>query len=66
MGMVVDGVTDIVTLAAGQIHPIPAGGATGVDYLLGFGHIGGRRLILIDIDKLMSISGDGNGNRQAA
>ena len=67
MGLVVDGVTDIVTLAGAQIEPIPAdtdGG--GVDYLLGFGRIGARRLILIDIDKLMSIRDDGNGSRQAA
>ncbi|MDL2354234.1 MAG: chemotaxis protein CheW [Pseudomonadota bacterium] len=56
MGMVVDGVTDVVSLDDGQIHPIPGTeGEAAVDYLLGLGHCDGRRLILIDIDRLMSI-----------
>ena len=56
MGMVVDGVTDVVNLDDDQIRPIPGTGIDGgVDYLLGLGHYGGRRLILIDIDRLMSI-----------
>ena len=53
MGMVVDGVTDVVSLDSDQIQAIP--GAAAVDYLLGLGECGGRRLILVDIDKLMSI-----------
>lgn len=53
MGMVVDGVTDVVWLERGQIQAIPGAGA--VDYLLGLGECEGRRLILVDIDKLMSI-----------
>jgi purine-binding chemotaxis protein CheW len=56
MGMVVDGVTDIVTLSHDSIRPIPGANASeDVDYLLGLGQIDGRRLILIDIDRLMSI-----------
>ena len=40
----------------GQIRPIPGTGGEGaVDYLMGLGHCDGRRLILIDIDRLMSI-----------
>ncbi|HEV7816132.1 MAG TPA: chemotaxis protein CheW [Janthinobacterium sp.] len=67
MGMVVDGVTDIVALSAADIHPIPGAGADkDVDYLLGLGEIDGRRLILVDIDKLMSIRKVGNGAKQAA
>ncbi|MES2741427.1 MAG: chemotaxis protein CheW [Pseudomonadota bacterium] len=67
MGMVVDGVTDIVTLTSEEIHPIPGAGATDdVDYLLGVGESGGRRLILIDIDKLMSIRQCNVGDKQAA
>ena len=54
MGMVVDGVTDVVTLRADQIAPIP-GSSGECDYLLGLGEGEGRRLILVDIDKLMSI-----------
>jgi purine-binding chemotaxis protein CheW len=56
MGMVVDGVTDVVNLDDDQIRPIPGTEGEGrVDYLLGLGQYDGRRLILIDIDKLMSI-----------
>ena len=56
VGMVVDGVTDIVNLDDDQIRPIPGReGESSVDYLLGVGHCAGRRLILIDIDRLMAI-----------
>lgn len=74
MGMVVDGITDIVQLAPEQIRPIPGAGAgagadQSVDYLLGLGEVDGRRLIIIDIDLLMSIRNVSNasaGARQAA
>ncbi|APA67715.1 MULTISPECIES: chemotaxis protein CheW [unclassified Janthinobacterium] len=55
MGMVVDGVTDIVSLAPGDIAPVPGLGDTEADYLLGVGKVAGRRLILVDIDRLMAI-----------
>ncbi len=56
MGMVVDGVTDVVTLDNDRIRPIPGTEGEGaVDYLLGLGECDCRRLILVDIDKLMSI-----------
>jgi purine-binding chemotaxis protein CheW len=57
MGMVVDGVTGVVTLAPEQVAPLPAAGADGErpDYLLGLGQAGGRRLILVDIERLMSV-----------
>jgi purine-binding chemotaxis protein CheW len=56
MGMVVDGVTDVVALHPDQVSPIPmADGGTPADYLIGLGQVDGRRLILIDIDRLMSI-----------
>ena len=60
MGMVVDGVTDVVWLGAEQIHAIA--GAGNVDYLLGVGEIEGRRLILVDIDRLMSVKHAGVGS----
>ena len=65
MGMVVDGITDVVLLRPEQISPIAdtAGGA--IDYLLGLGVADGRRLILVDIDRLMSIE-RGTGKRQVA
>ncbi|MDI3292841.1 chemotaxis protein CheW [Janthinobacterium tructae] len=55
MGMVVDGVTDIVSLAASDIAVVPGLGAAEADYLLGLGTLAGRRLILVDIDRLMAI-----------
>ena len=53
MGMVVDGVTGVVTLAPEQIAPVP--GAQEVDYLIGLAQAGERRLILVDIERLMSV-----------
>jgi purine-binding chemotaxis protein CheW len=56
MGMVVDGVTDVVSLRVDQIMPIPGNeDEQECDYLLGLGEANGRRLILVDIDRLMSI-----------
>src|SRR5471030_707206 len=67
MGMVVDGVTDIVTLLPQQVQPIPgAGSGEKVDYLLGLAELDARRLIVIDIDRLMSIRKIALGSRQAA
>lgn len=69
MGMVVDGVTDIVTLTPGQIQPIPGadkGQGQKVDYLVGLAELDGRRMIVVDIDKLMSIRKIAMGARQAA
>ena len=59
MGMVVDGVTDIVSLAASDIAAGPGLGAAEADYLLGLGTVAGRRLILVDIDRLMAIRSPG-------
>lgn len=58
MGMVVDGVTGVASLRPDQIVPIPGQGAGQVDYLLGLGQLEGRRLILVDIDRLMSTQRD--------
>jgi purine-binding chemotaxis protein CheW len=55
MGMVTDGVTDVVMLDETQIQPMP-GQAREVEYLLGIGEtVAGRKLIVVDIDKLMAI-----------
>lgn len=59
VGMVVDGVTDVVGLYTDQITPIPGADGEGeCDYLLGLGEVAGKRLILVDIDRLMSIKRD--------
>jgi purine-binding chemotaxis protein CheW len=55
MGIVVDSVSDVITLNAGQIKPAPEmGTAFSTEYLVGLGTLDERMLILIDIDKLMS------------
>lgn len=55
VGMVVDSVSDVITLAPEQIKPAPEmGTAFNTDYLIGLGTLDERMLILVDIDKLMS------------
>jgi purine-binding chemotaxis protein CheW len=55
VGMVVDSVSDVTTLAQEQIRPAPDMGASfDAQYMIGLGTIDERMLILIDIDKLMS------------
>jgi purine-binding chemotaxis protein CheW len=55
VGMVVDSVSDVITLSAEQIKPAPEMGAVlDTDYLIGLGTLDERMLILVDIDKLMS------------
>jgi purine-binding chemotaxis protein CheW len=55
VGMVVDSVSDVITLALDQIKPAPAmGTALNTDYLVGLGTIEERMVIVVDIDKLMS------------
>ena len=55
VGMVVDSVSDVITLTAEQIKPAPEmGSVLDADYLIGLGTLDERMLILVDIDKLMS------------
>jgi len=55
VGMVVDSVSDVITLTAEQIKPAPEmGSALDTDYLIGLGTLDERMLILVDIGRLMS------------
>jgi len=55
IGMVVDGVSDVITLAPEQLRPVPEFSSTiGSDHLLAIGSLEDRMLILLDIEKLMS------------
>jgi len=55
MGMVVDGVSDVITLAPEQLRPVPElSSAIGNEHLLAIGSLDERMLILLDIVKLMS------------
>ncbi|WP_025916688.1 chemotaxis protein CheW [Herminiimonas sp. CN] len=55
VGMVVDRVSDVITLTAAQMKPAPEiGGTLDTDYLIGLGTLDDRMLILVDIGRLMS------------
>ncbi len=55
VGMVVDGVSDVITLTPEQIRPAPEfGSAIDTQYVMGLGTVDERMLILVDIEKLMT------------
>ena len=67
IGMVVDSVSDVVTLQEDQVRPAPEmGSAVDTDYLLGIGTVDDRMLILLDIDQLLSSSDMGLFDKMAA
>lgn len=55
VGVVVDGVSDVLMLQPSQISAAPQfGTAFSTEYLTGIGTLGERMLILVDIEKLMT------------
>src|SRR5690554_2113626 len=55
VGIVVDGVSDVLMLQKSQISAAPQfGTAFATEYLTGIGTVGERMLILVDIEKLMT------------
>lgn len=55
VGMVVDGVSDVITLTPEQLRPVPEfSAAVAADHLMAIGAIDDRMLILVDIEKLMT------------
>jgi len=55
VGMVVDAVSDVITLTPEQLRPVPEfTSAIATDHLLAIGSIDQRMLILVDIEKLMT------------
>jgi purine-binding chemotaxis protein CheW len=54
VGMVVDSVSDVISLTADQIKPAPDMGALNTDYVVGLGTVDERMIILVDIDRLMT------------
>ena len=55
LGIVVDAVSDVTTLAPAQIRPAPEfGGALDTRFITGLGTVGERMLILTDIERLMT------------
>ena len=54
VGVVVDGVSDVVPLASEQVRPTPEfGAAVDTRYISGIGTINDRMLILLDIESLV-------------
>ena len=57
VGIVVDAVSDVISLSAEQMRPAPEFGATiNAEYIMGLGTVEERMLILMDIEKLMTSS----------
>lgn len=55
IGVVVDGVSDVLILKASQRQAAPHLGSTiSTEYLTGIGTVGDRTLILVDIEKLLN------------
>ncbi|AHF75714.1 Chemotaxis protein [Sodalis praecaptivus] len=55
VGIVVDGVSDVLSLSADQIRPAPQFAVTlATEYLTGLGALEDRMLILVDIERLLS------------
>jgi purine-binding chemotaxis protein CheW len=55
LGIVVDGVSDVITLTNDQLRPVPEfNAAIASDHLLAIGAVDERMLILVDIEKLMT------------
>jgi len=55
VGVVVDGVSDVINLEASQVRAAPEfGAALDTEYIIGLGTAGERMLILVDIERLMT------------
>lgn len=53
-GVVVDAVSDVVDVDAGQVRPVPdMGTAVDTEYLKGLTSVGERMVLLLDVDKLL-------------
>lgn len=55
LGMVVDGVSDVISLTAEEMHPVPEMSTNIIsNHVEAIGAIQGRMLVLLDIEKLMA------------
>lgn len=55
VGIVVDGVSDVIALSADQMKPAPEfGSALDTQYIMGLGTVDERMIIVMDIEKLLS------------
>jgi purine-binding chemotaxis protein CheW len=57
VGIVVDGVSDVIALAPDQIKPAPEfSSSLDMQYIMGLGTVDERMIIVVDIEKLMTSS----------
>ena len=57
MGVVVDGVSDVIQLSSDNLHPAPEfGSILDTRYIIGLGTVEERMIIIVDIEKLMTSS----------
>jgi purine-binding chemotaxis protein CheW len=55
VGIVVDGVSDVITLSGAQIKPAPSlGNNADTSHIIGFGTLDERMRILMDVERLMA------------
>jgi purine-binding chemotaxis protein CheW len=55
MGIVVDGVSDVIQLSSSNLHPSPEfGSILDTRYILGLGTVEERMIIVVDIERLMT------------
>ncbi|HQU98346.1 MAG TPA: chemotaxis protein CheW [Nitrosomonas sp.] len=55
VGIVVDGVSDVLSLSNDEMRPTPGlGSVIDIEFIIGLGRIDDRMLILVDIAKLMN------------
>jgi purine-binding chemotaxis protein CheW len=55
MGVVVDGVSDVIQLSSDNLHPSPEfGSILDTRYILGLGTVEDRMIIVVDIERLMT------------
>ena len=56
MGLMVDAVNEVLDIASGDIEPPPSFGARiRTDFLLGVGKVRGKFVLLLDVDRVLSV-----------
>ena len=56
IGILVDAVSEVLDIPAGEIEPPPSFGAKiRADFIFGMGKVGGRFVIILNIDKVLSV-----------
>lgn len=57
MGIVVDAVSEVLEIAAADIEPPPEfGSRIRTDFISGMGKVGGRFVVMLDVDKILSLN----------